>query len=261
MFLCLSCNWSHFVSFFLVSGLGKGVGKGAVGIVIKPVVGILDASSQIANGIKNALKHETVRVRRPRQFDQTGIVRPFNESLAEAQQVLRTIDNSIHGRAIAVFLYPELGCVENDEKDHDFERQWHVLITSKAVFYLKGREMYHLKINWIMPLSDIGSCVLEGCNIKVRQAGARDVVRIIKMHHMEEAHFVMRKIERALQAHNNMESNSLKPTVDVSLLNLLEKLNERQDSDVELLGAAGTAYTARAATKNTVDLKVEKLKK
>ena len=239
-------------SFFEVSGFGKGIGTGLIGVVTKPVVGILDASSQISNGIKNSQREQTFRVRRPRQFDQTGIVRPFNESLAEAQEVLRTIDNSIHGRSIAVFLYPELGCVERNLKGKPVERNHHVLVSSKAVFYLEGNEVYQMKTEWKMPMKEIGKCMIRQTNIVLVQQGARDVVREIKMHHVEEAHFVMRKIQKTLEAERDLEMNNLSAKVDASTLNLLEKLNERDDTDLELLGAGGVAYMARAASRNTI---------
>lgn len=242
-------------------GFGKGIGTGLIGIVTKPVVGVLDASSQIANGIKNSQKEETFRVRRPRQFDQTGIVFPYNERKAEAQEVLRTIDKSVHGRSIAIFLYPELGSVETNKRGRLVDRN-HVLISSKAVFYLEGNEMYHLKTEWRMPLREIGKCMIRQKSIVLVQQGARDVVREIPMSHVEEAHFVMRKIQKTIDAERDLEMNNLNDPnrMDSSTINLFQKLNERDNTDMEFLGAGGVAFLAQAAQSNAdkVEKKLER---
>ena len=36
-----------------LGGLAKGIGRGAVGLVLKPIVGVVDAASDVTAGIKN----------------------------------------------------------------------------------------------------------------------------------------------------------------------------------------------------------------
>lgn len=56
-----------------VEGFFKGVSKGFVGLVVKPVVGVIDLASKTAEGVKNTAnyfddKPNELRVRIPRVF-------------------------------------------------------------------------------------------------------------------------------------------------------------------------------------------------
>lgn len=74
-------------------GFVKGVGTGMLGVVTKPLVGALDASSQLSNGLKNqASSIDCDRVRRPRHFDAIACVHAYDGFKAEAQELLHTIE-------------------------------------------------------------------------------------------------------------------------------------------------------------------------
>eukprot|EP01105_Mastigella_eilhardi_P027068 TRINITY_DN815_c0_g1_i4.p1 TRINITY_DN815_c0_g1~~TRINITY_DN815_c0_g1_i4.p1 ORF type:complete len:1918 (+),score=318.22 TRINITY_DN815_c0_g1_i4:637-5754(+) len=71
-------------------GLVKGLGRGVVGAMFKPAVGVLDFAAQTATGIKNTAsfceQKQLVRVRPPR-FTRAGL-RPYDDRLANARQLL-----------------------------------------------------------------------------------------------------------------------------------------------------------------------------
>lgn len=74
-------------------GFFKGVGKGIVGVALKPVIGVTDGIVQVTQGISNQLSDTTVRqpLRPPRAFGRSPhdpkqrILIPVNKAAAEAQ--------------------------------------------------------------------------------------------------------------------------------------------------------------------------------
>lgn len=81
-----------------VKGFFKGVGAGAVGLVASPFAATLRFGTNVATGIKNqAIRIGKGRLpsygrfRHPRFFNSKGILQPYDESLAEANEILKTI--------------------------------------------------------------------------------------------------------------------------------------------------------------------------
>lgn len=77
-------------------GFFKGVGKGLVGAVTKPVVGVLDLATSVTEGIKNTttvFERDLDPVRYPRFVDGDGILRPYNAREALGLSWARTVDN------------------------------------------------------------------------------------------------------------------------------------------------------------------------
>ncbi len=61
-------------------------------VLLQPIVGVLDATSQISHGIQNSSVSGRFRVRRPRQFnDLAGTLQPFDGHLADAQELLQVV--------------------------------------------------------------------------------------------------------------------------------------------------------------------------
>uniref|UniRef100_A0A182FL84 Vacuolar protein sorting-associated protein 13 n=1 Tax=Anopheles albimanus TaxID=7167 RepID=A0A182FL84_ANOAL len=77
-----------------VEGFFKGLGKGAVGLVARPIAGVTDFASGSFDAVKRAteLSDETMRLRPPRFLHKDGIVRPYNRREAEGHKFLREID-------------------------------------------------------------------------------------------------------------------------------------------------------------------------
>jgi len=76
-------------------GFFKGVGKGIVGAVTKPVIGVLDLASNVTEGIRNtttvfdAPKRDRVRV--PRLVPSDGVLVPYSRREALGQAMLRDL--------------------------------------------------------------------------------------------------------------------------------------------------------------------------
>lgn len=201
-----------------LAGFGKGIVSGVVGVVAKPVVGILDATSQIAHGIKNSQENDRRRIRRPRQFDQTGTIQLFNGLKAEAQEVLHSIDHSRFAISIANFMYPELESLERTSKGKYVPRKFRVLLSNKAIFYLEGLEVQDLHLQWHAPLREIGQLKVRSTNIiLVHVSDQGPTVRAIAMNSMEEAILIHNKIHRAIEEDKDRALNN--STADVLFAN------------------------------------------
>jgi len=79
------------------AGFFKGVGRGLVGAVTKPMVGVFDLASNVTEGIRNGtsahVQSSLERVRPPRFVSSEGILRPYRERDAKGQQLLRDLEN------------------------------------------------------------------------------------------------------------------------------------------------------------------------
>ncbi|XP_055538544.1 intermembrane lipid transfer protein Vps13 isoform X2 [Wyeomyia smithii] len=75
-------------------GFFKGLGKGAVGLVARPIAGVTDFASGSFDAVKRAteLSDEAMRLRAPRFLHKDGIVRPYNRREAEGNKLLKDID-------------------------------------------------------------------------------------------------------------------------------------------------------------------------
>ena len=73
-----------------------GVAKGGLGLVAKPVVGLIDATSHIAQGIRNqATDHRVaMRVRLPRHIQRSGVITPFSAREALGMSMMLSIDHA-----------------------------------------------------------------------------------------------------------------------------------------------------------------------
>jgi len=75
-------------------GLAKGLGRGLIGVVLKPTIGTIDLITQTAEGIKNTTtvldNQRKIRVRPPRHFGSDGLLRLYNVDKAIGQEFLVT---------------------------------------------------------------------------------------------------------------------------------------------------------------------------
>lgn len=112
-------------------GLVSGFGKGIVGTVTKPVAGILDLTSGAASSIRDTSKghqhRRPARVRRPRCcYGHGGLLPPYQESYAEAQEVLLQKNNYDFSEKLLT--------VELLRRDHNDELR--VLISTRRLYFV-----------------------------------------------------------------------------------------------------------------------------
>ena len=88
-------------------GFLKGIGRGIVGAVTKPVVGVFDLASNVTEGIRNTTMEDTGldRIRPPRFIDPSGILKPYNERESYGANLIREVD---HGRRSHEVYYAHL---------------------------------------------------------------------------------------------------------------------------------------------------------
>uniref|UniRef100_A0A182IQ42 Vacuolar protein sorting-associated protein 13 n=1 Tax=Anopheles atroparvus TaxID=41427 RepID=A0A182IQ42_ANOAO len=116
-----------------VEGFFKGLGKGAVGLVARPIAGVTDFASGSFDAVKRAteLSDEAIRLRPPRFLHKDGIVRPYNRKEAEGSKLLREIDKGKFAVTDAYAYYE----VIIDNKDV-------VVLTDSRIIYATKSEMF-----------------------------------------------------------------------------------------------------------------------
>ncbi|KAI9014452.1 hypothetical protein CLU79DRAFT_890124 [Phycomyces nitens] len=129
-------------------GFMSGVGRGLVGVVTKPVVGIFDLASNVTAGIRETTtvfdESEFDRERLPRYIGKDNIVKAFSQREALGQMWLREANNGkyFHDTYIA-------HCVmKNDEMV--------AILSYQRILVIQTRK---LSLEWQYPLEEIESCV------------------------------------------------------------------------------------------------------
>ncbi|KAG5868246.1 hypothetical protein JTB14_028850 [Gonioctena quinquepunctata] len=83
-----------------VEGFFKGLGKGAVGLVARPVAGVVDFASGSLDVVKRAADNneDTLRLRPPRFLQADGLVRPYNVIEAEGHKLLMELSKGKYAK-------------------------------------------------------------------------------------------------------------------------------------------------------------------
>lgn len=133
-------------------GFLKGVGKGLVGAITKPVVGVFDLASNVTEGMRNTTmvfdQNDIDRVRLPRYIASDGIVRPYSDREALGQTWLKNVDN---GRLMkdSYVAHVDTASQEADSV---------IMLTVSRILFIRTMR---LKVMWEVPLSDLSSISLE----------------------------------------------------------------------------------------------------
>ncbi|KAG6900136.1 hypothetical protein C0993_002481 [Termitomyces sp. T159_Od127] len=81
-------------------GFFKGVGKGLIGVVTKPVIGVFDLASNVSEGIRNTTtvfdSPRRERVRLPRHVPADKVLRPYSAREALGQYWMRDLSNGAY---------------------------------------------------------------------------------------------------------------------------------------------------------------------
>ncbi|KAL9658375.1 hypothetical protein ABK040_015695 [Willaertia magna] len=129
-----------------VGGLIKGVGKGIIGIPLKPVGGIIDLATRTVEGISNSGLDFAKRVRFPRVFSENGAVIKYSLSDAFANYLVLSIDDGIYAKTNKPVYYMP-----------DSSNQYVYLITNRYVFKVDHVDR---KVIWKLQISKIKSVEL-----------------------------------------------------------------------------------------------------
>jgi vacuolar protein sorting-associated protein 13A/C len=139
-----------------LGGFLKGFGKGVVGAVTKPVVGVFDLASNVTEGIRNTTTvfdtNEVDRVRLPRYVGRDGILRKYEQREALGQSWLKEIDNGKYFYDDFIAHCP----VQSDELV--------AILTYNRIMLVRTKK---LTVDWEIPFHDIQTIKCEATGIAV----------------------------------------------------------------------------------------------
>ncbi|TGZ78721.1 hypothetical protein EX30DRAFT_322121 [Ascodesmis nigricans] len=172
-------------------GFIKGIGKGVVGAVTKPAIGVFDLASNVTEGIRNTTtvfdQDGLDRVRLTRYIPADGIVRPYSQREALGQFWLKQLDNGkyFNEEYIAHLELPEQDVV--------------VLITYSRIMLIKSKKLY---CEWDVPFKELQTISMERTGIVLVLRGNRQGP-FIPTRDESSRKFLFRKIGMAVQNYNH----------------------------------------------------------
>ncbi|KAI1002652.1 Vacuolar protein sorting-associated protein 13 [Podosphaera aphanis] len=143
-----------------LAGFFKGVGKGALGLVTKPAIGVFDLASNVTEGIRNTTTVFDAdgldRVRLTRFIAADGVVRPYSQREALGQFWLKQLDNGkyFNEQYIAHLELPRENVV--------------VMLTYSRIMLIKSKK---LTSEWDVPLKDIQTITKERTGLSLSLRG------------------------------------------------------------------------------------------
>ncbi|KAF3765567.1 vacuolar protein sorting-associated protein 13 [Cryphonectria parasitica EP155] len=141
-------------------GFFKGVGKGVLGLGTKPLIGVLDAASNVTEGIRNTTTvfdgSELDRVRITRFIPSDGIVRPYNQREALGQFWMKQVDNGKY--------FDEMYIAHLELPREDMV----VMVTYARILLIRSRR---LTTEWDVPLKDVQTIAKERTGLSLTLRG------------------------------------------------------------------------------------------
>ncbi|TFK30442.1 vacuolar protein sorting-associated protein vps13 [Coprinopsis marcescibilis] len=136
-------------------GFFKGVGKGLVGAVTKPVVGVFDLASNVSEGIRNTTtvfdSPERDRVRMPRLSPADGVLKSYSAREALGQHWMRDLNNGAYRKENYV------AHINSPTGDNV------VLLTQTKLLSFYSRK---LRLDWELPFTQIQGVTAEDGGIR-----------------------------------------------------------------------------------------------
>ena len=132
-------------------GFLRGLGKGGVGLFVKPVVGAFDLAASLGEGVRNTTTvfdstNDIDRVRLPRYVAPDLILRPFSSREALGLAWLKNLED---GKYAKEFYVAHADMANKDEV---------VMLTTTRILYVRTLQ---LKCVWEVALSELSSVSLE----------------------------------------------------------------------------------------------------
>jgi len=149
-------------------GFLKGVGKGLVGVVTKPVVGVFDLASNVSEGIRNTTtvfdNPERDRVRVPRIIPMDGVLRSYSAREAMGQYWMKDLDNGAFRREAYV---AHINTPGGDNV---------VLLTASRVLSFWSKK---LRLEWELPFTQVQGVTVEDTGLRFAHKLGRENDRFI----------------------------------------------------------------------------------
>jgi len=115
-------------------GFVKGVGKGLIGVPVRPIAGIVDFAAKTMGGIaETVMDTQQNRIRFPRTFE-NGVLVPYSQESAYGQYVLSSLKNGkfslekyrylfVHKKVLYIFSENRIFCVKC-RNGNDYSLKW-----------------------------------------------------------------------------------------------------------------------------------------
>jgi len=136
-------------------GFFKGVGKGLVGAVTKPVIGVFDLASNVSEGIRNTTtvfdNPERDRARMPRLVPVDGVLKSYSSREAQGQYWMKDLNNGAYRKEHYV------AHITSPAGDNV------VLLTQTKVLSFFSRR---LRLDWELPFTQIQGVTAEDNGIR-----------------------------------------------------------------------------------------------
>ncbi|KAF7306925.1 hypothetical protein MIND_00485000 [Mycena indigotica] len=173
-------------------GFFKGVGKGLVGAVTKPVVGVFDLASNVSEGIRNTT---TVfdgpardRVRLPRHISSDGVLRPYDARAATGQYWLRDLDNGTFRQEVYV---AHINTPGGDNV---------VLLTTSRVLSFWSRK---LRLDWELPFSQVQGVSVEDTGIRFAHKSGRESDKFVFIQDKSSSSWFFAQVANVVKTYNS----------------------------------------------------------
>lgn len=173
-------------------GFFKGVGKGLVGVVTKPAVGVFDLASNVSEGIRNTTtvfdKPERDRVRLPRHVPSDGILVPFSAREALGQYWMKDLDNGVYRKDAYV------AHIDSPGSDNV------ILLTSTRVLSFWSKK---LRLDWDLPLAMVQGIAVEDTGIRFTHKSGKDHDKFVFIPDKTSQAWFFGQIASVVKAFNN----------------------------------------------------------
>lgn len=177
-------------------GFLKGVGKGLVGAITKPAVGVFDLASNVTEGMRNTTvvfdQNDIDRVRLPRFVASDGIVRPYSDREALGQTWLKNVDN---GRLMKEHYVAHVDAGGDNV----------IMITVSRILFIRTLK---LRIAWEVELSQLQSVSLESQGIALVLRGGV-AGPFLSIPDAGTRAWAFKQIARVIQAYNAARSMAM----------------------------------------------------
>ncbi|KAJ7706184.1 vacuolar protein sorting-associated protein 13 [Mycena rosella] len=179
-------------------GFFKGVGKGLVGAVTKPVVGVFDLAANVSEGIRNTT---TVfdgpardRVRLPRHVSADGVLRPYDARAATGQYWLRDLDNGTYRQEAYV---AHINAPGGDNV---------VLLTSSRVLSFWSKK---LRLDWELPFSQVQGVTVEDTGIRFAHKAGKEHDKFVFIQDKSSQSWFFGQVATVVKAFNSRKRQDI----------------------------------------------------
>ncbi|KAJ4486135.1 vacuolar protein sorting-associated protein 13 [Lentinula aciculospora] len=172
-------------------GFFKGMGKGIVGAVTKPVVGVFDLASNVSEGIRNTTtvfdSPERDRVRLPRLVPHDQVLRPYSAREAMGQYWMRDLNNGAYRGELYV------AHINTPGSDNV------VLLTMSRVLSFWSKK---LRLDWELPLTQVQGITVEDTGIRFAHKSGREHDKFIFIPDKGTQSWVFERVAGVVKAFN-----------------------------------------------------------